>query len=124
MTLRPIGLAPALLALVLTGSAAAQEMTELPGDIVLPRLNLPVDALDDYDVVIETGEEVGTFAAALGPDEETVQFIAISFDGPGLLFDEDILRLVPFDMIRIEDDNMVIAVSEEGIRDLTVWEEE
>ncbi|WP_420392158.1 PRC-barrel domain-containing protein [Acuticoccus sp.] len=99
------------------------ELVEIDEDFVLPRLNLPVYALDDYDIVDRNGEDVGEIEKVLGPNENTATMIVVEFDGPGFLFDHDVPRLVDLNDVTIEGDNLVIDIAEDEVRRLTVYED-
>lgn len=102
-------------------TVSEDDLTELDEDFVLPTLNLPVDALDDYDLVDRNGEYLGEVEAVLGPNENAATSIAVSFDGPGWLFDEDVTRVVDIGLFTIEGDNLIIDITEDDVRALPVY---
>ncbi len=100
----------------------AENLVELDGDFVLPGLNVPVRALDDYDLVDRNGEDLGEVEEVLGPNEMTATAVAIEFDGPGWFFnDADVTRVVDIDMLSIEGDKLVLDITEDNVRALPVY---
>lgn len=100
----------------------ADDLVELDGDFVLPTLNLPVHALDDYDLVDRDGEDVGKVEAVLGPNEGTATAVAVEFDGPGWFFDDgSVTRVVDISAFSIEGDRLIIDMLVDDRRSLPVY---
>ena len=97
------------------------DLVELDDDFVLPTLNLPVYALDDYDIVDRNGQSLGELEEVLGPNRDTATAVAIEFDGPGWFFDEDVTRIVNISYLSIQDDKLVLDLTEEDVRALPVY---
>lgn len=123
MIFRPVAAALVFGSLLAAPAVAQDGLVELDDDFVVPRLNLPVEALDDYDVVDREGRDLGNFVSVLGPDENTASVMVIAFDGPGFLFDTDVERIVAIEDVFIEGDDMVIDITEEGVRQLPVYQD-
>lgn len=102
----------------------AENMVELDDDFVLPTLNLPVDSLDDYELVDRNGKEVGEIEEVIGPDENTATAIAVEFDGPGWgIFDDDVTRVVDISKFSIEGDALIVDIAADDIRQLPVYDD-
>lgn len=100
----------------------ADALVEIDENFVLPTLNLPVYALDDYDLVDRNGNDLGQVEAVLGPDAQTATAVAVEFDGPGwFLTDDDVTRVVDISAFSIEDDLLVIDITEDNVRALPVY---
>ena len=99
-------------------------LVELDDDFVLPTLNLPVDALDDYDLVDRNGEYVGEIEEVVGPDANTATAIVVEFDGPGwFLTDDDVERVVDIGKFSIEGDKLVIDIVADDAIKLPVYDD-
>ncbi len=100
-------------------------LVELDDDFVLPTLNVPVYALDDYDLVDRNGNGLGEVEEVLGPNENTATAVAIEFDGPGWFFnDADITRVVDISYLSIHDDKLVLDLAEDDVRALPVYQDD
>ena len=102
----------------------AARLVEIDDDFVLPTLNMPVDAIDDWDVVDINGNELGELEEVLGPDSNTATAAAIEFDGPGWFFnDNDVTRVVDISALTIQDGRLVLDMTEEEVRSLPVYDD-
>ncbi len=100
-------------------------MVELDDDFVLPTLNLPVDALDDYELVDRNGTYVGEVEEVIGPDANTATAIVVEFDGPGwFLTDDDVERVVDIGKFSIEGDRLVIDIVADDAIKLPVYKDD
>lgn len=102
----------------------ASSVVELDDDFVLPTLNLPVDALDDYDLEDRDGNDIGEIEEVIGPDERTATAIVVEFDGPGWFFnDEDVERVVDIGKFSIQGDKLIIDISQDDVLKLPVYQD-
>ncbi|WMS43335.1 PRC-barrel domain-containing protein [Acuticoccus sp. MNP-M23] len=102
----------------------AEGLVELDSEFVLPTLNVPIYALDDYDLVDRNGEDLGEVEEVLGPNENTATAVAIEFDGPGwFLTDDDVTRVVDINLLSIEGDNLILDITEDNVRSLPVYQD-
>lgn len=100
-------------------------LVELDDDFVLPTLNLPVDALDDYELVDRNGEYVGEIEEVVGPNENTATAVVVEFDGPGwFLTDDDVERVVDISKFSIEGDALVIDIVADDAIKLPVYKDD
>ncbi|MCF3933071.1 hypothetical protein L1787_06535 [Acuticoccus sp. M5D2P5] len=102
----------------------AATLVELDDDFVVPGFNLPVDVLDDYDVVDRNGEYVGDVEEVVGPDRQTATSIVVEFDGPGWLFDDDVERVVDITLFTIDGERLVLDMTEDAVRSLPVYKDD
>jgi len=99
-------------------------LVELDDDFVVPTLNMPVDTLDDYELVDREGREIGEVEEVLGPDENTATAIAVEFDSPGWdLFDDDVTRVVDIEKFSIDGDKLIIDITADEVRTLPVYDD-
>ena len=103
----------------------AASLIEIDDEFVLPTLNLPVDALDDYDLVDRNGVDLGEVEEVLGPDRVTATAVAIEFDGPGWFFnDDDVTRVADIALLSIEGDKLILDMTEDDVRALPVYKDD
>ncbi|GAB5376385.1 MAG: hypothetical protein AcusKO_28470 [Acuticoccus sp.] len=97
-------------------------VVELDDDFVLPTLNLPIEALDDYDLVDRDGKHIGEFEEVIGPDDKTAAAVVIEFDGPGWgLFDDDVERVVDIAKLSLDGDRLIVDITADEVITLPVY---
>lgn len=102
----------------------ASTVVELDDDFVLPTLNLPIDALDDYDLEDRDGNDIGEIEEVIGPDESTATAIVVEFDGPGWFFnDEDVERVVDIGKFSIQGEKLIIDISQDDVIKLPIYQD-
>lgn len=108
-----------------TGEATTideDSVVELDDEFVLPTLNLPIEALDDYEMVDRNGKYVGEFEEVIGPDDHTATGVVIEFDGPGWdLFDDDVERVVDIAKLSVEGDKLIVDITADEVITLPVY---
>lgn len=96
----------------------------MDSEFVLPTLNIPVYALDSYDLVDKNGDDVGHVQRVVGLDENTATAVVVEFDGPGWFFnDGDVSRVVDLSLFAIEDDRLIMDIGPDGELELPVYKD-
>ena len=117
-TLSAIALACSLAAL--TAPASAQTLSEVEDEsVMIPSLNLSVDAVEDMDVVDANGTEIGEVDDVLMEGGE-ITSIAVEIDGSGVIVDKSVV--MPIANLSVSGENLVTNMTKDQIDALPEWD--
>jgi hypothetical protein len=122
----PVRFLPAVAAasLALATSAQAQQNTVLReadnDDMMVQRLNMKVEDLEDADLVNQAGDEIGDVEKVLV--DANGQPAAITAEVGGFLGLGEKTVVIGLDKLQPKDDDLVTTLSKEELGALQVWE--
>lgn len=122
MTSRKMSLA-LILSGLLAGTATAQTAwVEIEDDtLMVAPMELSVDQIEDMDVYTADGEEIGEVEEVLGTAQDAATAIALEVGGFLGVGEREVI--VPIDQVTLQEDRLVVDMTEEEIEALEDWDD-
>jgi hypothetical protein len=108
--------------LALSGSAFAQTpLVEIADDVMVDQLGANVDTVDDWDVFLADGTEIGDVDEVLGSDAATPTALGVDFEGNNGYADRDVV--VPLDQFALVNGRLVLNADPAAVQAMPEWDD-
>ncbi|BDA85080.1 hypothetical protein Sa4125_26220 [Aureimonas sp. SA4125] len=104
-----------------TAAFAQNALVEIDDAVMLPSMNVSVDALDDMDVYDTAGKKIGEIEEVVGTNAETPTAVSVEFENDLVTGDDD--RLVPLESLSMDGKRVVLALDTAAINQLPAYDD-